>query len=78
LQEAAAWLVKGAASGDPEAKMALAVLHLRGDTAIRNPARAEELLREAAEQGHSPAMLELGHYYAGKYGTPAQLASAIT
>ena len=49
LNLAVDWLSKAAESGDPEAKTTLAMLHLHGEGTIRDPARAQELLRQAAD-----------------------------
>jgi FkbH-like protein len=63
--------------GESEAETALALLYLRGDGVPRDIARAEALLRRAAERGHGPASLELGHLYSGGYGTRARESEAL-
>ena len=59
-------LNKAAATGDNEAKLALAMLYLKGEETARDPSRAEALLKQAAESGHPGAALQLGHLYSGK------------
>lgn len=58
-QAEAGWeeLAKG---GDAKAQYALAVMHLKGESAHPDPAAAFRLLQEAAKQGHATAMFNLG------------------
>ena len=59
---AADLLKKAAATGDREAKMALAMLYLQGEGVARDPSRAKELLKQAAEGGHAGAALQLAMF----------------
>jgi uncharacterized protein len=45
---------------------------LKGEETSRDPSRAEALLRQAAQNGHAGAGLQLGHLYSGKYGEAAK------
>ena len=60
------------ATGDREAKLALAMLYLQGEGVSSDLSRAEELLKQAADGGHAGAALQLGHVYFGKYGGDTQ------
>ncbi|HSC42988.1 MAG TPA: SEL1-like repeat protein, partial [Candidatus Binatia bacterium] len=72
-QNLAANLLEGAAAtGDREAKMALALLYLQGEGVVRDLPRAEVLLTQAADGGHAGAALQLGHVYFGKFGGDVQ------
>ena len=63
---AADLLKKAAATGDNDAKVALAALHLQGEDKARDPHQAKLLLKQAAEDGHTGAALQLGHFFSGK------------
>jgi TPR repeat protein len=63
---AADLLRKAAATGDNDAKIALAALCLQAEDTARDPPRAKLLLKEAAESGHTGAALQLGHLLSGK------------
>ena len=69
---AADLLQKAAATGDREAKRALAMLYLQGEGVARDVSRAKELLKEAADAGHTGAALQLGHVYFGKHDVGAK------
>ena len=47
-------------AGNPAAELALAVIHLEGDTVKADAARGLALLRSAADKGHAPALARLG------------------
>jgi TPR repeat protein len=72
---ATSWLEKAVQGGDPEAKTALAMLHLH--EAAWDPSRAEALLKQAAEGGHAAAAMELGHLYSGRYAVEAKSNDAV-
>jgi TPR repeat protein len=65
-----------AKAGDPDSQLRLAVMLLRGEGAARDPARAADLLRAAATQGHVPAQFYLGRLYYGGVGVEKDAAQA--
>ena len=75
--EAARWYGLAAAQGEPSAQLKLAELYLQGDGVPRDPARAAELLRPAAEAGLAPAQKALADLYASGTGLRADLAQAL-
>jgi enhanced entry protein EnhC len=54
------WLSKSAAQGNPKALTKLAGIYLTGKMLPKDPARANDLLQQAAKQQYAPAMLALG------------------
>jgi TPR repeat protein len=50
--------------GDPEAQTGLGLLYARGGVVGQDFARAQSLIRPAAEAGHPPALVQLDHRYA--------------
>jgi TPR repeat protein len=68
-------LKKAAETGDTEAQVALATVYLKGEETPRDPSRAEALLRQAVQNGHAGAALQLGHRYSGKYGAGPEVVN---
>ena len=60
-------LRKAAETGDNDAKVALAALYLQAEDIARDPPQAKHLLKQAAEDGHAGAALQLGHLFSGKF-----------
>ena len=58
-------LQKAAETGDRDAKVALAMTYLKGEGVESDPFRAEQILLEAANDGHVGAALHLAHLYCG-------------
>lgn len=62
-EEAAAYLTKAAAQGDPEGMYLLAGLYSAGEGVARDPARARRLFEEAAAKGHRESVFALAAAY---------------
>ena len=60
-------LRKAAATGDNDAKIALAGAVSAGEDTARGSSRAKLLLKQAAESGHTGAALQLGHLLPASY-----------
>ena len=64
-------------AGNPAAELALAVIHLEGDTVKADPAKGMALLRGAADKGHVPAIARLGQELETGLRTPGDVAQAV-
>src|SRR5205085_1061964 len=71
------WFGKAALKGEPAASTALALLHLNGEGVAQDAAKAEELLRQAADRGHGPALVQLGHLCSSREAVSADNSDAI-
>jgi TPR repeat protein len=65
-------------AGNAAAELALAVIHLEGDTVKADPAKGMSLLRSAAAKGHAPAIARLGQELETGLRTPADVAQAVS
>jgi TPR repeat protein len=76
--EAAELMHKAAAAGDPNAMMLFAMAQLTGKGVAKNEIDGIRMLRLAAENGSTRAMLILGHFYKdGSYGIGFNLTESI-
>ncbi|MEA3292048.1 MAG: hypothetical protein U9Q71_07090 [Pseudomonadota bacterium] len=66
-----------ARGGNARAQYALAVMHLKGETAHPDPAAAFRLLQNAAKQGHATAMFNLGIAFWEGTGTKQDRQQAL-
>ena len=64
-------------AGNPAAELALAVIHLEGDTVKADPAKGMALLRGAADKGHVPAIARLGQELETGLRAPGDVAQAV-
>ena len=71
------WQV-AADAGNAAAELALAVIHLEGDTVRPDPAKGMSLLRDAAAKGHAPALARLGQELETGLRTPGDVAQAVS
>jgi len=71
-------LLKGANAGNVDAQYFLGAELLKGSTLFKkDPIKASEWLRQAAEQGHAGAQHKLGIIYRGGMGLPKSESEAI-
>jgi TPR repeat protein len=67
-----------ASAGHPAAELALAVIHLEGDTVKADVAKGMALLRAAVARGHAPAMARLGQELETGLRVPGDTAQAVS
>jgi len=65
-------------AGNAAAELALAVIHLEGDTVKADPAKGLALLRGAVAKGHAPALARLGQELETGLRTPSDVAQAVS
>ena len=64
-------------AGNPAAELALAVIHLEGDTVKADPAKGMALLRSAVDKGHAPAIARLGQELETGLRVPGDVPQAV-
>ena len=62
---------------DPEAIFQKGRAHLSGKGALKSPAKALELMKQAAEMGHAEALGGVGYFYATGTAVPRDDQEAV-
>ena len=65
-------------AGNAAAELALAVIHLEGDTVKQDAAKGMQLLRSAVAKGHAPARARLGQEFETGLRVPGDTAQAVS
>ena len=65
-------------AGNAAAELALAVIHLEGDTVKADAIKGMNLLRSAVDKGHAPALARLGQEFETGLRVPADVAQAVS
>ena len=65
-------------AGNAAAELALAVIHLEGDSVKADAIKGMNLLRSAVDKGHAPALARLGQEFETGLRVPADVAQAVS